>query len=191
MTRRLILAASRSGTKHTADLLCSLGLDFGHEQIRPDGAIGWQYAALNRYNEKQGDQHAVDWDIVLHQVRDPLLSIRSMASHGDHMMRFISAEVGYPMKDRLRLSMAYWLKWTQISMARATWSYRIEDLNNVSIWAEFLERMHIPHVDHPGTSTTTNTRPKRPKWALTWDDLAQCDVSLAGQIKVLAEDFGY
>jgi hypothetical protein len=62
----LITGYPRSGTKYTAKVLNKTSLDVGHEFKGKDGCVSWKHLPK-----------ALDFDLVLHQVRNPLKVIGS------------------------------------------------------------------------------------------------------------------
>lgn len=79
----------RTGTKYTAKLLQSWGLDVGHEEWRKDGIVAWQ-SLISPYESavKSADrmpymEHNIKLDLVefkqvIHSIRDPKTAIPSI-----------------------------------------------------------------------------------------------------------------
>jgi hypothetical protein len=86
--RFVVVATQRSGTTFTARALSSMGLNCGHEAaFRWEGFVGW--------GDLNGDSSffaapflqevAADDPIVVHQVREPVSTIRALATSGVFM----------------------------------------------------------------------------------------------------------
>ena len=56
----LIVGCSRSGTRYTARVLQALGLNVAHENLAPDGSIGWEFAGECPYNGGP-TRHVKEW----------------------------------------------------------------------------------------------------------------------------------
>ena len=79
----------RTGTKYTAKLLQSWGLDVGHEEWRKDGIVAWQAlispeeSAIKASNRMPYMQQNIKIDLVhfkqvIHSIRDPKTAIPSI-----------------------------------------------------------------------------------------------------------------
>src|SRR5688572_6647003 len=81
----LVTCCGRSGTHFTTQLLQSLGLRINHERLGPDGSVDW-HLAVQGYRRRLG----VEFDLVLHQHREPIRVIRSMQTVMPESWRFVA-----------------------------------------------------------------------------------------------------
>lgn len=183
----LITAHPRSGTLYTAKVLQGLGLNVSHESKGKDGCVSWKHLPK-----------ALDFDLVMHQVRNPLKVIGS-----SHTINVRSKITLYGQEDlpqnELRMFMFTWLKWTNIADGIADFIYRIEDLENV--FKFILEQINeqgrlsepievtneIPEVDKDTHSRSHLNKYKE----LNWGDLFNEDKMLAMQVMQKAKKYGY
>ena len=187
----LILACPRSGTTYTNKVLRGHGLDFTHEQTHgADGAIGWQYVAEGRYSDKAGHRSDRLWDVVLHQVRNPLDVICSMQSHSAQLWDFIASEIdGFPRADQpIKRRMRFWLEWNRRAESMASYTYRVEDVGCGKATDKTLGDILGIEMRETGQSRTTN---KRPHAKMTMTDLRRASKGMAKEIETLAARYGY
>lgn len=187
----LILACPRSGTSYTNKVLLGHGLDFTHEQTHgADGAIGWQYVADGKYSDKAGHRSDRLWDVVLHQVRNPLDVIGSMATHSQQLWDFIASEIdGFPRKDQpIKRRMRFWIEWNRRAEAMASYTYKVEDIGYRGDTDRVLGNILGIEMCDTGHSRTTNTRRHA---ILTMADLRRASKGMAKEIELLARRYGY
>ena len=179
--RTCILSHGRSGTVYTARILCSIGLDFGHEQDGRDGAIGGIFF--------KGERNLDSYRQIFHQTRAPLDVISSSTTCKPSSFKKVFMKTGFGKvneKDPLRRAMLSWVFYTSWAESHSTWRYKVEDIPQV--WDELLSRMGIEPVELPDVPTDTNTREHK---QYTWNDLTAADSMLAMGIKESARKFGY
>lgn len=181
--KRLILAYPRSATTYTARMIQAHGLKFGHETRgdQTDGAIS--YFKIH-YPDK--------FDVVLHQVRNPLKTISSAVTvlakrtHNEFHILF-DMEKTDREKSKLYQVMLTWLILNELAEEKAEWRYRIEDIDEV--YLELCRRLEMqPKKGFPPRNRLVNTRPHP---MLTWDDLDKEDFVLSQQIKEKTKQYGY
>lgn len=117
----VVLACSRSGTKYAAKFYRRLGFDFNHEKIGEDGGVGWNVSLPGCVADD-------DFDVVLHQVRNPVNVIQSLPTHNKCMWGVLSRHLGPFHKEKLIRCVQYWVAMNRNCEARAQMTYRVEDL---------------------------------------------------------------
>lgn len=169
-----IVGCSRSGTKFTALLAQSAGLDFGHETLwvfgtkvrRRSGGVGYPLAigyplALWRRTLREGGYH------VLHQVRNPLPTIASMAVHRESFWRRVEPITGPLPPEQPARATAFWLRWNRHCEAMAEWTYRVEDLRpghpTLDRWCRYMnvreDKLFFPPTDTNAIPPGCKARP--------------------------------
>jgi hypothetical protein len=127
--RVLVTGCGRSGTRYLSFVLRRLGLDVGHERVGRDGVISWALAVVDDEPPWGPSGRDLSFDIVLHQVREPLRVMNSAATFKDESWRFIARHVPCPATAPLPLrAAAYWYHWNVAAERNASLTYRIEDL---------------------------------------------------------------
>lgn len=117
-----IIGCGRSGTKYTAQLLQSAGLDFPHEDWGEHGGVGWVLPISMRCQVWQ------EADVILHQVREPWVTISSLTTHTDGVWNPVQKVIGtLPKRQPLRAA-AYWVRYNKHCAELASCTYRVEDL---------------------------------------------------------------
>jgi hypothetical protein len=181
--RRLILAYPRSATTYTARMIQAHGLKFGHENRgdQTDGAIS--YFKIH---------YPCKFDVILHQVRDPLKTISSAVTvlakrtHNEFYILF-DIEKADREKSVLYRVMLTWLMLNELAEKGTEWRYRIEDIDKV--YPELCQRLDIqPKEGFPSLDRRVNTRPHP---MLAWNDLDKEDFALSQRIKEKAKQYGY
>lgn len=125
----LIVGCGGGATKFAAVFFSKLlNADIKHQRIGKDGASGWFYAADSDF-EGRGCRLDYDWDIVLHQFRQPLKTISSFPLLSKNKRKkFVCSRVGYNYKSTKELYFNYYIKWHKLCDAIADYSYCVEDL---------------------------------------------------------------
>jgi hypothetical protein len=177
----VIMAASRGATRYIYQVAKRIRLKIYHERYGTEGIIAGQATGLI----------VPPQSIVLHQVREPLASIRSLAVKAKTFSRYYHDMIGISYnRDGILWAMTYWYTWHCIADREAQWTYRIEDLSN--IWDEWCEYVRIDSCDIPSLSTRVNTHSDGVIYPdVNWNILADKDVALTGRIKNLAKTYGY
>ena len=97
----LILASPRSGTSYIHVALREIGIDVGNEdEMGKDGLVSW-WALRGRtsfkdtaiaYKWKRDESDHSDFDVIVHQVRNPLKVIGSQFTLDKHSMAFMTGK---------------------------------------------------------------------------------------------------
>ena len=183
--RRLILAYPRSGTVYTTKMVKAHGIEFGHEdqnlRKQADGTIS--FLELN---------NTCKFDVILHQLRDPLKTISSSAKvlvpkSCRQLCELLDIDKADQKKSKLYWTMLTWLKFNEYAEKVAEWRYRIEDIDIV--YLELCQRLRIePRENFPPKNTSVNHRSYP---MLTWLDLNEEDFALNQRIKEKTKQYGY
>lgn len=183
----LITGFPRSGTKYLATVLNAVGLDVGHEELRPDGTVSWPHIGQG-FLTWTGQIEKTNFDPVIHVVRDPLKAISSAQTLRDESFDYMFKYSNHPGGPRgLRWYMWAWLKWNDFIESRAVWRFKIEDLPEC--YPTLFEMLGIQGVSAlPELPKNINTRPHS---NFTWTDLKREDKKLYKQIRDKAVKYGY
>lgn len=182
MKRTRILAHGRSGTTYMAQVLQMAGMDIGHEVDRPHGTVG---AILLK---DKHDAPLQSYGLILHQVRDPLRVISSTTTAKMQNLEETWNRIGVTIQPRneLHAAMASWLAYNQWAEERATYRYQIERID--SVWPELCSLIGLRRQPPPWAARDTNSRQHK---EYLWDELVEEDESLATQIWLKAQKYGY
>jgi hypothetical protein len=211
----LITGCGRSGTMYASEVWKTQGLDITHENPLPpngsmgkDGIASW-YMAVNDPDPPFGPSACnYQFDFVIHQVRDPLKVIASVAQFilrdrlsRDYIERNATAirlthvELSLPRRDRLLLQAArYWYYWNLIGEQRASLTVQVEQLTaSLGRLCEFLGVSYRPDVAEL-VSKNIHGRclyTDEAYWEIEWNDIARIDAEVCKKIKELARKYGY
>ena len=120
----IVLACPRSGTGYMAAVLNQLGVRAGQERLFADGTVDW----------RQVPRNLTRFDLILHQVRNPLRVIESLTTvAGGRGMRYLwqclrrlpggRIATGDWIADGARI----WYDWNKLAEPRAVCTYRVEN----------------------------------------------------------------
>ena len=162
----LIIGSPRSGTQFTTYLMKTLGFQIGHEESESDGCVSSLHLTVPK-----------EFNTVLHQIREPLQTISSLhkIDWADKEVTSWIAENGYSsiVNNHLRQSPNYvarhetwnnmlekikdgngtkkcmkaYLEWNKYCLKGASWSYRLEDLNDSSVFSQWLDKTQLVRKD--------------------------------------------
>ena len=185
----LITGCGRSGTKYISLVLRELGLDVGHESLGRDGIVSSIFAVRA---DKYPPYHCSvrpEFDVVLHQVRNPLDTIASLETSLDVSWDFTCPITGVDRNAPiLQRSAEHWYHWNLICEEISDWRYRIEDLPSVwSTWCDYVGLRGAKYETVAHISHKTNARRHR---RITWDDI-KAATPLYAEIRRLAKRYGY
>jgi hypothetical protein len=192
----LVTGCGRSGTLYIARVLQRLGLDVGHERLGRDGIVSSLWAVTDsKYPPYHQQGPYPMFNIVLHQVREPLATIGSLTTaqpiSWDWTCKHIDVDRGAPV---LRRAAEYWLRWNELCEHQAAYTYRIESLNEVwEMWMGYVRSTNSLLAEQAATaildglSTDVHHREHR---AVTWEDV-EAATPLYRDIKELARHYGY
>jgi hypothetical protein len=111
-------------------VLESWGLDAPHEREGRDGVVSWCLAAghvpLPSWHEPVTSER---FDLVLHQVRNPIDTIASLTTMRADSMQWAAQSVEIDLSaPKLVQALAYWVEWNKLAEATAQITYRVEDI---------------------------------------------------------------
>ena len=191
----LISGCPRSGTHFTAALFQTIGQRVEHEARAEDGCVSWKHVATgtfiypkrNRITEISNE----GFDVVLHQVRNPLKVISSMQTLRQCSWDFMAEHAPGidPKAPVIIKGMQSWLSWNDLIAQQASWRYRVEDTQ--AVFPEILSRLGLPEVPFPEIPhEARESRVKRYK-PLKWKKFLKADAELAEKVRELANNYGY
>lgn len=206
----LVTATPRSGTVYTQSLLKRSGIPADHDWVVPRARAVSSWILAFNDSDPYGPvtQLGRRFRRVLHQVRDPLASLTSIAcAHPltrPDFAAFVARNVPYPQteEDRreahpLRLAMQFYVGWQEYLNRLPIPTHRLEDMSPELVGC--ILGLALPPIDRPSAKalraaidmvpTHTNTRPHRPTF--TWGDLRAVDDALARRVWDLAQRWGY
>ena len=212
----LITGCGRSGTFYSAEVWRLLGLDIRHERpvgyhgiMGEDGASSW-LMAVNDPNPPFGPSAAdYQFDVVIHQVRDPLKVIASVAqfilAKGQHAPDYIKKNIPEPLmrsdeqilddKQQFILQAArYWYYWNLIAQQKATMTVQVEQLpDELPQLCELLDVEYQKNVLENIAEDVNNRHLylNEKLWTVDWEELRSLDPDIAEKIQSLAVSYGY
>ena len=185
----LVTGCCRSGTKYMSRVLRQAGLDIGHEWAGRDGAVAAEWAIkTDRYSTWYAGERP-DFDVIVHQVREPLATIGSVLTISEESWRFIARHTLVTLEmPILERAARYWVQWNQLVEKKAQFTYRIENLE--AVWPKFQELLSVGSYEAAisGIPTNTNTRSHKD---ITWADLRDIDKDLEARVRSWAIRYGY
>lgn len=220
----LIIGSPRSGTQFTTYLLKYLGFKMGHEESADQGCVSSLHLTVPK-----------EFTTVLHQIREPLQTISSLhkIDWADKEVMSWIAESGYSsiVNNNLRKSANYvarhetwnsmlekikdgngtrkcmkaYLEWNKYCLKASSWSYRLEDLGDYSVFSKWIEKTNLVSTrDSEGfwerASEFSNKYKEMDKISkdayssgfgppITWDILYRLDEELAVELKSLVSPY--
>jgi hypothetical protein len=215
--RLLITGCGRSGTLYAARVWQFLGLDIRHERpVPPDGIIGadgmasWFMAVDDPQPPSGPSARDYQFDVVIHQVRQPLKVIASMAQfilrQGKRAPGFIERHVPEtqlnpdeqnclnPQEQLLLKAARYWYRWNLLAEAKADRTIQVERLDQEL--PDLCDLVGIPY--RPGVvdrlSKDINARRYHVPddvWVIDWKQIRRLDMKIYENAKNLAVKYGY
>jgi len=187
----LITGCGRSGTKYISMVLRRAGLDVGHEtRLGEDGIVSsfWTVDA-DRYPGRHVQGPQPKFDVILHQVRNPLRTISSLTTGSQKSWKWNARYI--PIAEdapALRKAADYWYYWNLLADARSDWTYNIELLEEE--WEEFSRMTGITCTYGEATDGLSKNTNTRPHIEYTWTDIKHI-TPLYEEIRILAMSYGY
>lgn len=192
----LITGTGRSGTHFTSAALGALGLDAPHETVGRDGCVSWKHASRGVFEYiGKGRATRVDdpgFDVVIHQVRDPLKVIASMQTFSLSSWYYMAKSVELHLTEpTLLTAMRAWVGWNALIEPRAGWRFRIEDLD--SVFPELCRRVGVDRAVTEVPALRGSQRDSRTHryQTLTWADLERASPDWSRRVRDMAERYGY
>jgi hypothetical protein len=186
MKRVLITGCQKAGMGFISNLLVEVGVQVGVTKMGRDGNVDWR----RPYSDN------AEYDIILHQVREPMADIEASLEMGDWAWNFIcSKESRITMDDSVLLrSMKYWLYWNQRAQAAAEWTYRMESLPGVLdkiMEAIGLIGRNLDVVDAMSTKFHKQRLSREAKGKLTIGDVMGEDRAIGEFVDFMGKSYGY
>lgn len=187
---KLVAAYPRSGTGFVANLLNASGLKYGHETVQKDGAVSWLHISPGgRVSWLDKEIEAVDFEEIIHLVRDPLAAISSAQTLADETFEYMFNVLG-SRPEGCRGPIWYmwtWLKWNGLIEGKASKRVCVEDLNTKEKANDFLAYLGGAPVNVIPDKWNNSRRHS----FYTWENLEAADAELCKKIKYKAAEYGY
>jgi len=185
----LVTGCGRSGTKYTSTVLCTCGLDMLHEKVGKDGAVSSVWAidlkAAQYYAPHSCGSRSM-FDVVLHQVREPLSAIASITTGSGGAIAWVDKHTPLHFEgDRIKWAVEYWLYWNQLCEEQAVITYKVENMPNR--WNEIKDILGINVPFPKNIPTNINTRIHA---NISWKYLSKY-TGLIEELKETAHRYGY
>lgn len=86
----LVIGHPRTGTGYMSKLLCSYGLDIGHEKILANGTSNWMYAVIDEHYPYgvQGWQDKT-FKYIIHNIRNPYDALPSIMGENQQQQSYL------------------------------------------------------------------------------------------------------
>ena len=169
----LITGCARSGTAYISEFLQNCGLDVPHEVSGEFGCVSWMMAADDCMAPWGEGSLGYEFELVFHQVRNPLKCIASLFANeplvGEYIFKHVP-EIN-PSESKLTRAAKYWYYWNLLAEKKADWTYRIEDLEQVIGEMSSKLDVDLDIEKMKLISKETNHRKESPN--LTWQDLKE------------------
>lgn len=186
----LVTGCGRSGTHFTTRLLQALGLRVNHERLGPDGSVDW-HLGVRGYRRRLG----VEFDLVLHQYREPIRVIRSMQTAMPESWRFIAhwcPDVEHP--DPVVRAARYWMRWNKKAAQTAAFGYPIERIGDHL--GTLCELLRVPRAGRElladaMSAVGSRAASKTYDATLTYADIERRDPATFAKLRTLAAELGY
>ncbi len=183
----LVTGSGRSGTKYISTVLRVCGLGVGHEHLGVDGIVSGFYCFESDHYPGAHVSPRPKFDLILHQVRDPLKAIGSITTGRSRKWasQFVDVEKS---ASSLRWSCYYWLAFNLEAERQALFTYRIEDLED--IWEKLQDALSFdtPYSVVSDVPKNINTRSHR---RYKWNDIKEAAPEIYGNIRNAARRYGY
>jgi len=181
--KALITGFPRSGTHYMVKMLNTLGLRMGHEFVDEDGCVSWKHLP-------QADK----FDVVFHQVRDPVEVIGSALTISEDSLQLLQSLT--PIKkgeSKIHFLMKSWLDWTARADKIAKLTYKVESFTDPNIYFYILSELGIKVPEKlPDIPSNIGTRKGKEGYSqLSVSDLEREDKKLAGKIREMRFFYGY
>jgi hypothetical protein len=194
--RILITGCGRSGTGYISRLLSSAGLSMGHEAFGLDGISDWHLAVNDEKYEKIEKFYGCrfDFEIVLHQIRNPLSVISSAqtlnATPEVGSWYYIAKHIPcISQNDHVLVkAMKYWVFWNMFAERRAKYTYRIEDID---IELDKIAKLIGVALDTKCLETIPRNINTRGHSMVTWEQLRELDSAMCDEVIAYAKEKGY
>jgi hypothetical protein len=180
----IVTACTRGATSYICYILRGASIAVGHDRYNREGIVsGAATPAIH-----------LPGTILIHQVRDPIKTIRSLICSEKRLKKlcsYVELLFGWQWEDNpLFFAMRYWYEWNKLGEERAMYTYRIEALEDN--WAKIKELTGIPADREIGQIAKNSNTYKNVIYPdLSWDDLYTEDSEMAQKVADLAVHFGY
>lgn len=146
----LIVGSPRSGTTFIHTALKEINIDIGNEDwmgadglvsfygIRAIKSLGPEFPIV----AKPFNYGKEDFDIIVHQVRNPIDVIRSQGTLQDSSISFMNNTEARDFDELAEC----WIWWNRHCREQSSYTYRVEDLSNYQFFQIFMNEIGRPDV---------------------------------------------
>jgi hypothetical protein len=133
------------------------------------------------------------YDVVFHQIRDPLKNICSMGTLRGSSYKYAKSFFPHPDGNGLKMRMHFWYYWNKLGIENSQWWYKIEDLCKhkerlCDSWKISGSKFDEAYYK---TSKNTNSRGYSRRKSLSWERLKAVDEEMYLKIFEFAKELGY
>jgi len=202
----LVVGCPRSGTKYAAQILQVAGAEVGHEWLHAHGIVSchmtvesprWRIPSFDgRYCNLK--HHLFKG--ILHQVREPLATIRSLCMWLRQPWAQLLLQVAETWTTaridhcNQELAMRLYCDWNLLGSAISEWTYRVEDIAPGTEFEARVKRV-IPGFslrdEHIGVVPKNSNKTEGTLKPLDWAQLEEVQPVMADQCKRLGRRYGY
>jgi hypothetical protein len=172
-------------------------MSVGHEMWGLNGIVSWLNTAdiwkkTSRQIQRCMEETQVPCDnssVVIHQVRDPMLTISSMLTMVDISWRYMEKylEEDLCKYSPLIRSAVAWMRWNDLAKSKSLFTYRVEDIS--SVWSRILYESECTRMPFPD-SISKGIHSRNHK-NFGWEDLKKEDKNIFLEVKDRAISYGY
>lgn len=183
----LITGAGRSGTKYMSTALKMCGMDMPHERLGKDGIVSSFYCFDTSYYPGKHPVPRPDFDLILHQVREPLASIASIQTGHSWKWtcQFLPVDEGAPLLTKCAYN---WLVFNVGAERQARHTYRIEALEDEWPILQEIIGFDAPYSTVADLSRTIHSREHDD---VTWRDVKRAAPEIYDSIREAGRRYGY
>lgn len=186
----LITGCGRSGTSYISALLIRYGFDVKHEAEGRDGVASWCMAVSNDKAVFGPALNEFKFDLICHQVRNPLKVISSVHTISELSWGYIKEYIPIKKEDSLLIKSAkYWYYWNIKAEEISGFTYRIEDID--LIFPKILGFLGAKNYSLDGLKNIPRDINKRMHKEIKLEDIEKENSCLFKNILDLSNKYGY
>ena len=185
----LITGCGRSGSTYITRVLQHCGLDVGHHRLGKDGAVCSFYCfKTDKYPVKTHPVPRPHFDVILHQIREPLKTIASIQTGRSWKWtcRLLPVGEDAPLLTRCCYN---WLVFNEEAECQAALTYRIEALEEA--WPEIQQLLGFTYNYTKAVTGISKKTNARKHGAVTWEDVRTFAPLIYCDIREAARRYGY
>jgi len=185
----LITGCGRSGSTYMTQVLQRCGLEVGHHKMGRDGTVcGFYCFDTDKYPVKSHPVPRPQFDVILHQVRDPLKTVASLQTGRSWKWtcQFLPIGTDAPLLTKCCYN---WLVFNEEAERQAVFTYRIEALKRA--WPEIQRLLGFQHSYKDAIAGVSRNANARKHGAVTWADVREAAPLIYRDIREATERYGY